>query len=98
MDLLATRWANPYLILDDFIRQGQLHELITQTLNSIAEELIRKNRWEYYIHCVCLTSNMSFEEYVTYCEEHMENGSENMTSEDIGSVISDSMGMLELFK
>ena len=52
MDLLSQRYANPYLILDDFIRSKQLHEFATETMRIIAEEKTSKTRWEYYLHKV----------------------------------------------
>ena len=92
MDLLATRYASPFLVLDEFIRLHQLHEFILETLKTIAEERINEKRWEYYLHRV---HGMTFEEYVRRCEEPEEK--QGMSHEQIGSVINDSKMLLEGF-
>ena len=93
MDLLAKRWANPYLILDEFIKLNQLHDFITEIVQTIADERIYDARWNFYLHKVCLTSEMSFEDSVSMCEQSSQESS-SMSYEKIGSVISDSKNML----
>lgn len=93
MDLLAQRYASPFLVLDEFIRLHQLHDFVTQTLKTMADEKVRDARWEYWLHRV---SDMSFEDYVKHCErqQHEEKG---MAHNEIGMVINDSKKMLEGF-
>lgn len=93
MDLLAQRYASPFLILDEFIRIHQLHDFVTETLNMIADERIHDARWQYYLHKVF---DMSFEDYVKLCEKPQKK--QGMTNEEIGNVIKDSMKMLEGFR
>lgn len=92
MDLLAQRYAGPFLILDEFIRIHQLYDFVAEILKTIADEKIQDIRWEFYLHKVY---DMSFEEYVRRCEEPQQ---EEMSHEEIGNIISDSRKMLEGFK
>lgn len=98
MDLLAKRWANPFLMLDEFVRLNQLHEALNEVFKLIADERKENLRWEYYLHKVCHSSDMTFEEYVHLCEGHLGVDSEEMTDEQIGSVISESRSILDAFK
>ena len=45
MDLLSQRYADPYLILDDFIPLQQLHGFLETIMQSIAEEKVQDIRW-----------------------------------------------------
>lgn len=94
MDLLAQRYASPFLILDDFIRLHQLHEFAMEILKTIAEEKIHNARWDFWLHKVF--SNMSFDEYVRKCEQSQVQ-EQGMTHEQIGNVINESKKMLEGF-
>lgn len=92
MDLLSQRCANPYLVLDDFIRLGQLHEFSIETMKLIADEKIQNIRWDYYLHKVW---DMSFEDYVASCEEKQPD--EVIKQEDAVKIIRDSNSILESF-
>ena len=50
MDLLSQRYADPYLILDDFIRLQQLHGFLETIMQSIAEEKVQDIRWMSALH------------------------------------------------
>lgn len=91
MDLLARRYASPFLILDEFIRLQQLHEFTVEILKTIADEKIHDARWEYYLHKVF--NNMTFAEYVRLCENRPAEKAK-MTYEEIGNVINESKKML----
>ena len=92
--MLAQRYANPYLILDDFIRQRQLHEFTGEIMKTITEEKIHDARWQFYLHKIY---NMSFDDYVAQCENRVNSREETMSHEQIGNVIEDSRKMLEGF-
>ena len=92
MDLLAQRYASPFLILDEFIRLQQLHEFTIEILKTIAEEKVHDARWDFWLHKVF--SNISFEDYVQLCEQPQE---QDMTHKQIGDVINESKMMLEGF-
>lgn len=92
MDLLAQRYASPYLILDDFIRLRQLHEFIVSILTRIADEKVQDVRWDFWLHRVY---NMTFEDYVRKCEEPEKLNDINYT--EIGGILSDSKNLLDGF-
>lgn len=92
MDLLAQRYASPFLILDEFIRLNQLHEFLVQTLSRIADEKVHDARWQFWLHKVF---NMTFEDYVRRCEEPEQETQINYAQ--IGGIISDSKELLNGF-
>ena len=67
MDLLAQRYASPFLILDEFIGLQQFHEFIVEILTTIADEKIHEARWDVWLHKVY--SDMQFDEFVRLCEQ-----------------------------
>ena len=93
MDLLAQRYASPFLILDEFIRLKQLHEFIVDTLTRIADEKVHNIRWEFWLHKVF---DRTFEDFVRQCEEP-EAKDQELDCAKIGSIISDSKAMLNGF-
>ena len=93
MDLLAQRYASPFLMLDEFIRLNQLHDFVLEVLQTIAEEKVHEARWQYYLHKVY---GMSFEDYVRKCEQPQD-GEEYMSHEDISNVVNESRNMIEGF-
>ena len=93
MDLLSQRYADPYLILNDFIRLGRLHEFSQEIMKTILEEKINEIRWDYYLHKVW---DMSFEEYVASCDGSKKQD-ETMQAEDAVNIIKDSNRILEEF-
>ena len=93
MDLLSQRYADPYLILNDFIRLGQLHEFSQEIMKTISEEKINEIRWDYYLHKVW---DMNFEEYVASCDGSKKQD-ETMQAEDAVNIIKDSNRILEEF-
>ena len=96
MDLLARRYASPFLMLDEFIRLHQLHDFITETLKTIADEKVAEKRWEYYLHRV---HGMTFEEYVRKCEEpEAQEATKQMTDTQISNVVNDSRNILQGLK
>lgn len=95
MDLLAKRWANPFFILDEFIRLNQLHEFLIEITKTIVEEKKHDARWDFYLHRVCRTTDMTFEEYVDALEkQEKKKESEAISPEAIGQIIGDSKNML----
>ena len=93
MDLLAKRYASPFLILDEFIRLHQLHDFVIEIFKTIADEKVHDARWQYYLHKVY---NMTFEEYVQKCEQPKQ-VEQYMTHQEIGNVMEESRKMLEGF-
>jgi len=94
LDLLAQRYASPFLILDEFIRLHQLHEFTLEIMKTIADEKVHDARWQYWLHKVF--NDMSFEEYIRRCEQS-QTQEQGMTHKEIGNVINESKKMLEGF-
>lgn len=99
MDLMAQRYADPYLILNDFIRCGQLHEFSIKIIQRITEEKVWESQWEYFLHKVW---DMSLEEYVAACEPEKEKvtdaAQKSMQREEAMDIIYASRCILEEFK
>ena len=93
MDLLAQRYASPFLILDEFIRLHQLHDFVLETIKTIADEKVQEVRWQYYLHKVY---GMSWDDFLIKCEQPQQ-GEQYMTHEEIGSVIDESKRILNGF-
>ncbi len=95
MDLLSQRYADPYLILDDFIRLHQLHEFLETIMQSIAEEKVQDIRWEYYLHKVW---GMSFEEYIAACGKEVKPEQKpTLRKDEVVQIIQNSNDILEEF-
>jgi hypothetical protein len=92
MDLLAQRYASPFLILDEFIRLHQLHDFTVEIIKTIADEKVQEVRWQFFLHKVY---GMSWEAYLKSCEQPQEEA--EMTHEQIGNTISDSRKLVEGF-
>ena len=93
MDLLAQRYASPFLILDEFIRIHQLYDFVADILKTIVDEMIHDSRWQFYLHKVY---DMTFEEFLRRCEKP-QHEKQDMSHEQIGNIILDSRKMLEGF-
>lgn len=50
MDLLFNRYANPFILLDNFISIGSCDEFIMDFIKFRNEELQDKQEWEYFLH------------------------------------------------
>lgn len=100
MDLLAQRYASPFVVLDEFIKLKQLHEFSNEILNSIAEEKIQERnqklyeyRLQFYLHRIF---DMTFDQYLNLCESP-ESETGEMSYEEIGNTINESKKILEGF-
>ena len=91
MDLLAQRYASPFLILDEFIRLHQLHEFTVEIIKTIADEKVQEVRWQFYLHKVY---NKSWEDYLRSCEQPKE---VEVSHDQIKTTIDESRNILEGF-
>ena len=95
MDLLSQRYADPFLMLDNFIRIGQLHEFSLEIMKTISEEQKQDIRWEFFLHKVW---DMTFEEYIASCTEKKDAEKETvMPKEEAVRIIEKSSSILEGF-
>lgn len=92
MDLLAQRYASPFLILDEFVRLHQLHEFTIEIIKTIADEKVQEVRWQFFLHKVY---DKSWEDFLKSCEQPQQEA--HMTQQQIEITINDSMNMLEGF-
>ena len=59
MDLLFHEYSNPYILLDDVISCGRFREFIRK----FSEQYAERQRWEFYLHCVPVWSDLTWEEF-----------------------------------
>lgn len=90
MDLLAKRYASPFLMLDEFIRLGQLHEFIKEVSDIVAEEKKESIRWEFFLHKVF---DKSFSEYMADLERE-ERDDSGISQEVIKDIVNESEKIL----
>ena len=91
MDLLAQRYASPFLVLDEFIRLHQLHEFTVEILKTIADEKVHEVRWQFYLHKVY---GKSWEDFLKSCEQPKE---AEVSQEQIKTTVDESRNILEGF-
>lgn len=58
MDLLFRRYASPFLLLDEVIRNKRLSEFVTEVMKSENE----RQTWEFYLHKVFDKSYLDFKD------------------------------------
>lgn len=58
MDLLFRRYASPFLLLDEVIKNNRLSEFVTEVMKSENE----RQTWEFYLHKVFDKSYSDFKE------------------------------------
>ena len=92
MDLLAKRYASPFLMLDEFIRLGQLHEFIKEVSDIVAEEKKESIQWEFFLHKVF---DKSFNEYIAELKNE-EQEDKGISREVIKDIINESEKILEV--
>lgn len=91
MDLLAKRYASPYLILDDMIHLGQLHEFILEVAKITREEEEEKYKWEFYLHKVF---DMSYQDFITKSKTTSET---EISKDEVLDIVTNSQSLLSLF-
>lgn len=61
MDLLFTRYASPFLILDQMMEAGRFSEFINELYKIQNEETDNKTMWDLYLHHSFIT--MGYDEF-----------------------------------
>ena len=89
MDLLFTRYASPFVLLDGLILTNSLNNFVNDFFNLINEERKEKSQWEFFLHKVY---DKSWNEFVNDIET-----SENQTPIDLGATLVKSKNMLSNF-
>lgn len=88
MDLLFTRYASPFLFMDEMIRNGQFCMFIHNVIKAKHES----DEWEIYLHKVWDKSFSEFKEEIRLNQRH-----QNMTNDQIERIVNDSMNVLSNF-
>ena len=89
MDLLFTRYASPFCLLDGLILTNSLNNFVNDFFNLINEERKEKSQWEFFLHKVY---DKSWNEFVNDIKT-----SENQTPIDLGATLVKSKNMLSNF-
>ena len=89
MDLLFTRYASPFLLLDQLILTNSLSGYIDDLFTIISEEKQEQNMWEFFLHKVY---DKTWKEF---CEEtKISNDTKDV---DLGETVLKSKTMLSNF-
>ena len=89
MDLLFTRYASPFVLLDGLLLTNSLNNFVNDFFNIVNEERKEKSQWEFFLHKVY---DKSWNEFVNDIET-----SENQTPVDLGDTLVKSKNMLSNF-
>ena len=89
MDLLFTRYASPFVLLDNLIANSSLSTFIDDLFKFIGEEKQEETKWQFFLHKVF---DKSWKEF---CEElEISNNTEKI---DLGETITKSKNILTNF-
>lgn len=86
MDWLFMRYANPFILLDQYIQNGRFCEFIV----SFVEQKRESEYWEFFLHKVW---DKSFTDFTASVQnDHFE---QEMSEDDIETTVKNSMRILE---
>lgn len=86
MDLLFSKYASPFLLLDGLILTGRFEDFIDEFVRLENEKV----KWEFYLHKV---QDKSFAEFKADIEPI-----KNFSPEDIETTVTESQNILNSFK
>ena len=89
MDLLFTRYASPFLLLDQLILTNSLSGYIDELFTIISEEKQEQTMWEFFLHKVY---DKSWKDFV----DELDMSNEQKTV-DLGATLKKSKNMLKNF-
>ena len=89
MDLLFSRYASPFVLLDCLICTNSLSEFIDDLFKFINEEREENTQWEFFLHKVY---NKSWKEFIDEI-----NVSNEQKEIDLGATLNKSKNMLKNF-
>ena len=89
MDLLFTRYASPFVLLDGLILTNSLNKYVDDFFDFIIEERKEKSEWEFFLHKVY---DQSWSDFVKSIEQ-----SENQEPIDLGATLNKSKNILNNF-
>lgn len=89
MDLLFSKYASPFLLIDTLIQTNSLSEYISDMYRFTAEEKQEQSKWEFFLHKVYDESWNDFNDRMK-SEEHAK-------TVDVGAAISKSNDIMKNF-
>ena len=89
MDLLFSRYASPFVLLDNLVLTNSLSDFIDDMFKFINEEKEEKTQWEFFLHKVY---NKSWKEFIDEI-----NTSNEQKEIDLGATLTKSKNMLKNF-
>ena len=89
MDLLFTRYASPFVLLDNLIITNSLNNFIDDFFDFVIEERKEKTEWEFFLHKVYDKSWGEFSDSIKQ--------SNDQTPIDLGATLNKSKNILNNF-
>ena len=89
MDLLFSRYASPFVLLDNLILINSLNDFISDLFKFINEEREEKTQWEFFLHKVY---NKTWKEFIDEIKM-----SKEQKEVDLGATLKKSKNMLKNF-
>ena len=89
MDLLFTRYASPFVLLDGLILTNSLNNFVDDFLDLVIEERKERTEWEFFLHKVF---DKSWDEFSNSIKQ-----SENQEPIDLGATLTKSKNILDNF-
>lgn len=89
MDLLFSRYASPFVLLDNLIITNSLNNFVNDFFDFIIEERKEKTEWEFFLHKVYDKSWSEFSDSIKQ--------SDNQEPIDLGATLTKSKNMLKNF-
>ena len=89
MDLLFSRYASPFVLLDNLILTNSTSDFIYDMFKFINEEKEERTQWEFFLHKVY---DKSWKEFID--EIHISNKQKEV---DLGATLNKSKNMLKNF-
>ena len=89
MDLLFSRYASPFVLLDNLIITNSLNNFVNDFFDFVIEEQKEKTEWEFFLHKVYDKSWSEFSDSIKQ--------SDNQEPIDLGATLTKSKNMLENF-
>lgn len=89
MDLLFTRYASPFVLLDGLIMTNSLNSFVDDFFDFVIEERKEKTEWEFFLHKVYYKSWSEFSDSIKQ--------SNDQTPIDLGATLTKSKNILNNF-
>lgn len=92
MDLLAKRYASPFVVMDEMIRAGRFYDFVVEVNSIISEEKQEEIYWDIWLHKVF---NQTWDEWREDIRTRSE--AQNVTELDLEATITASFELLNGF-